>query len=125
MTFSAGDWVTFRRYWYGRDGLGDSLVPIETLTGKIIEELPDGGFTVERWELAKITRNATVFGNRVDRTPYRIVTLHRLPSLYYRDMRPMPAAMVPGQESKLARIMRYPTKVERDLARVKRKVARR
>lgn len=78
--------------------------------------------TLESWEIAKFHHNRRVaFGNKIDRSPYREG------GIFYWDadaVTVMTPAMARFRDAELAKVMRYPTRSERDNARRKRNAAR-
>lgn len=115
---NVGDWVryTWNERVYGASGYRD--VPRHEYAK--IAVLPDenGRVTLESWEIAKITRRTKAFGQRIDKTPFRVG------GIFYAnetDITPVLPGMARMLEAANERLMRYPTRAQRDYARAKRR----
>lgn len=100
-----GDWV-----WDIWDS-GKKRVPVRVV------EVGDK-LRVEHWEVAKLTRRTVAFGQRIDKTPYRVGGMYMLA---LDEVQLMPPVLARQRQVEYERIMRYPTKGQRDYARAKRR----
>lgn len=76
---------------------------------------------LESWEMARITRRSKAFGQKIDKTPYRVGGIHKAKLA---DVAPISEFMARSLEQKLEAVMRYPTYRERSNARRARARAR-
>lgn len=118
-TFEPGQWV---RYSYETRVYNDRL-GYQTKTNHDygrVKFLHIGSLTLESWGMAKITKRTKAFGQRIDKSPYRVggtftVETDRVTTI--------PDGMARQLEAKLQQTLRYPTYAERRRLRDKKRSA--
>lgn len=120
MTIEPGTWVTAYYMKYTTPQAWTKVEVAHPGAFRVVGPGHSGTTIVERWRVHPNTRQAKAFGRPIDKTPYR-------ETLRFHATRVVP---VHSREAAIAtaleeRVMRYPTKAERDAARQKRRVARR
>lgn len=115
--FNVGDWVRYSyESWngsYTKRVTSHAYAKLVAIDGERV--------TLEHWAVAKLTNRRVAFGQRIDKTPFR------QGGIFYEDLAslsPVAPVIAKGLEAKLAIVMRYPTKGQRDYARAKRRKER-
>lgn len=116
---NVGDWVqyTWNERVYGASG-GYKDVPHRAYAKVAALADEKGRVTLESWEMAKITHRTKAFGQRIDKTPYRVGGTFKMDAADIKSVMPSMARML---EAANERLMRYPTRAQRDYARAKRR----
>lgn len=109
-----GDWAF--ETWMEPAWRGDKRIELPRRTPVLVRSIEGDKALVEHWEIAKITRRTKAFGQRIDKSPYRVGGVHYVA---LDDLRPMPAGMARREQANIERVMRYPTYGERRYRREK------